>query len=671
MTIQQWPNEQAANRQLLYNYSINPKDELRRLLEACPSGLPASFIESVEWIAQQGDEISELERRMSDISKELELAEFPESVSLLMVLACAETLAKAPSLQTWQNVRNLTYHSWQLELWLFDIMMVCVEEKSGTKDSYIKLAKEIFERLDSFQLTSLSDSHNKEREQFRDAWNESSDKLEEIWWGLRWSSSMNYEEEFPLFKVLATLDVDEFLATVSQSRNPYLVNSVILAGGAFSKFSFWEKLAALAPTAFTVEGTWNASVMMPLLLVGARNQLLQAGHQISHFDTSDADVKNVMQEIADLTEAVIVILNKRQDALPLFARWSTWLMRQLLMKGIKDANNVHSSAVVDAALINAIGRKLKVRDVNPEPNPPSDAPAWEAWCYQAVLALQAHSGFIPTPDCKSFLNEWVLNLDDWAGKRGKQLRERANLIVTMTKDIPGDAVRFLAYPVAMSDSPVNFWIALWNDTHPLREIVEFGDADTLGDGDYKARGEAGQLLLLVFCIGLAILDQRVTQCASSHSHNEKDSVKLHAALALAVREMREIDDTLNREQWLQAVRNLAVRRLIWEHSATMGEKSGQPSVFSPADKPTFSDYLSAAKNDVMELLAVLQMTLLNESDQVIVLDKLHAASINLPKTIAIAKQLNAISPRKYPFDEVQFKLLSELATKHSVVKGDI
>lgn len=103
----------------------------------------------------------------------------------------------------------------------------------------------------------------------------------------------------------------------------------------------------------------------------------------------------------------------------------------------------------------------------------------------------------------------------------------------------------------------------------------------------------------------------------------------------------------------------------------MGEKSGQPSVFSPADKPTFSDYLSAAKNDVMELLAVLQMTLLNESDQVIVLDKLHAASINLPKTIAIAKQLNAISPRKYPFDEVQFKLLSELATKHSVVKGDI
>jgi hypothetical protein len=525
--------------------------------------------------------------------------------------------------------------------------------------------------VNSYHLTSLSDRHNKEREQFRDAWNENSEKLEEIWWGLRWSHSMNYEEESPLFQVLAALNVDEFLATVSQSKNPFLVNSAILAGGAFGKFSFWEMLAASAPSAFAAEGTWNTSVMMPLLLVIARDQLLQAGRHINHFDASEAEVEKVKLEISDLTEAVIVILNKRQDALPLFARWSTWLMRQLLMQGIKDANNVHSSAFVDAALIEAVGRKLKARAVNPQPDPPSDAPVWEAWCYQAVLASQAYSGFIPTPDCKSFLDEWAINLDDWVGERGKQLRERANLIVTMTKDIPGDAAHFLAYSVAMSESPVEFWIALWNDTHPLREIVEFGDADTSGDDDYQARGEAGKLLLLVFCIGLAILDQRVNQCASSHFHQEKDLAKLHEALALAVREMREIDDTLNREQWLQALRNLAVRRLIWEHRATKGGKSGQYSVFSPADKPTFSDYLCAAKNDVMELLAVLQMTLLNESNQLIVQEKLQAASIDLLEMVATVKQLNVISPRKYPIDKVQFQQIQELATKHFVVKDGI
>ena len=112
MTIQQWPNErEAASRQSIGNCSIDPKDGLRRLLGACPSGLPTAFDDAVKWIVQQGDDTSELERRMGAVSNELELVDFPESVNLLMVWACAETLAKAPSLQTWQNVRKLKYHS--------------------------------------------------------------------------------------------------------------------------------------------------------------------------------------------------------------------------------------------------------------------------------------------------------------------------------------------------------------------------------------------------------------------------------------------------------------------------------------------------------------------------------------------------------------------------------
>lgn len=655
MTIQQWPNErEAANRQSLGNYSIDPKDELRRLLESCPSGLSVSFDEAVEWIAQQGDDTSELERRMSDISNELELADFPEDVSLLMVWACAGALAKAPSLQTWQNVRKLKCHSWQLEHWLFDAMMVCAEDKTDTKDAYIKLAKEIFKALDSLQLTSLSDRHNKEREQFREAWNENSEKLGEIWWGLRWSHPMNYEEEFPWFQVLAALDFDEFLAVVSQSKNPFLVNSAIWAGGAFSKFGFWEKLAASVPTAFSDDGTWNTSVMTPLLLVIARDQLLQAGSHIPHFNASDAEMEKVRQEIADLIEVVVATLDKRQDVLPLLARWSTWLMRQLLMQGIKDANNVRSLVFVDATLIETIGRKLKEKGIKPQAESPVDAPAWEPWCYRAVLASHANNGFIDAPDSEKFLDEWSISLDDWASERGKQLRERASLIETMTKEIPGDAARFLAYPIAMSESPVDVWIGLWNDTQSLREIVEFGDTDASGD-EYQSRAEAGKLLMLVFCLGLAVLDQRASQCLAGNSAQTRDLARLHEALALAVREMREIDDTLNREQWLQAIRHLAVRRLIWEHRATEVEKNGRFSVFSSADKPTFSDYLSAAKDDVMELLAVVQMTLLNEADRNIVQDKLHVASIDLSKVIATAKRLNDVSDRKYPINEAQLR----------------
>lgn len=649
----QWPDERESDVQQQFgNRLIDTKDNLSRLLEACPSGLPPTFVEAVEWISRQGDDTSELARRMDHTSNVLKLMEFPESVNLLMTWACAEALAKTSSLQTWQNVRKLISHSWQLEHWLSDAMIVYVEHKPSAKDAYVKLAKDVFKALDNFQLASQSDRHNEERRQLRRAWNENREKLDEIWWGLR-GGSIDYEEGLPLFQVLEALDFDEFLAVLSQSTNPYLVHLAFWAIGVSTKFGLWERLAASAPLAFAADGTWNTSVSMPLLLVIARDQLLQAGSHILR-DASDADAEKVKQEIANLTETIVGILAKRQDALPLFARWSTWLMRQLLMEGLKDANNVCSPAFVDAALIEAIGRQLQGKAVNPEP--PSDAPTWEAWCYRAVLSSYANSGFIALPDCKNFLDEWMLNLDDWIGDRGKQLRERASLIVVMIKEMPSDAVRLLAYPIAMSDSPVDIWIGLWNDTQSLREIVEFGNSETSDSNEYQERDEAGKLLLLVFSMGLAVLDQRASQCLASSSHQARDLAKLHGALAFAVREMREID-ILNREQWLQAVRNLAVRRLIWESRDIDIEKDGKFPVFLPEDKPNFSDYLKAESNDAMELIDFLRMTILNGLDPDIVRNKLLGASIDLSVVIAIAKRLNIINSRKYPFDETQLRPL--------------
>ena len=655
MTIQ-WPSEREfINRQPIDGLSIDLKDEFRQLMEACPSGLPATFDDGVEWITLQGDDTSVLEQRMNAISNQLELADFPESVNLLMALACAEALAKTPSLQTWQNVRKLKSHSWQLEHWLSDAMIFCAEDEINTNDAYIKLIKEVFEALDIFQLKSQYDLQNKEREQFLNAWDENTDKLEEIWWGLRSRSEMNYREEFPLFQVLEKLDFSEFLAVVSQSKNPYLVDSVFFAVGGSSKFTLWKKLAISVDSAFTDDGTWNNSVAMPLLLVTARIQLLQAGSRIPHLNASDTEINNIKQEIFNLAKNVIKTLSDRQDAMPLFARWSTWLMRQLLVQETKDQNDVRSSAFVDAALVEEIGRNLQNKNIITKA--PADAPAWEAWCYRCVLASHAHSKFINPPDCKIFIDEWKIKLDEWSGKRGRQLRERASLIVTMTKVIPGDAAHLLAYPITTSKSPIDDWIKLWNNTQFLREIVEFGDTDDSESNKYKGSTEASKLLWLVFCIGLAILDQLVGQRSESDPSQQRLLAKLHEALALAVREMREIDYFLSREQWLQAWQHLAVRRVLWEDKGQQAEQNGGTSIFLFTDIPTFSDYLSAAKNDAIELLAILQMTLLNEVSPKIVIDKLHDAAINLDEAIATAERLNTIDPRRYPIEKSYFDLL--------------
>lgn len=518
MTLQ-WPSErEAANRQPLSVASFKTEQDFRQLLDACPECLPETFDETVNWVIQQGGDVIELEQRIAVVCGQANLQDFPDSTNLLMTWTCSVALAKSPSLSTWEKVKNLKYHSWQLEHWLVHAMMVQAEGHSDVHRAYIELAKVVFDELNRFALISKSEHKNQERTGAWAYWSECRDKLDEIWWGLRgWRDFMNYEEEFPLLCVFSELASDEFISIVSQSANPYLVNSMLLVsevGGFSPRFAQWEKFAIAAPVAFEADGKWNGSVLMPLLLVEAQQQLFQAGRDIPHFDATDSEIEETKKEIAGVVEAVVTTLSKRQDAMPLFARWSTWLMRQLLSHSEKDINDVRSAAFIDDALIEAIGRKLKNHSVIQVC--PSDAPVWEAWCYRCVLAAHANGGFIDPPDNADFLAEWAISSDELAGKKGQDLRERASLIVTMSKEMPGMAARSLAYPIVRLAFPTEAWIGMWNATHTLREIVEFGDADASND-EYHSRSEAGKLLLLVFRIGLAILDQRVAQCTSCDS----------------------------------------------------------------------------------------------------------------------------------------------------------
>ncbi|MDP1664169.1 MAG: hypothetical protein Q8L79_03505 [Methylobacter sp.] len=658
----QWPNErETANRQPIGDASFKTEQDFRQLLNVCPEDLPSSFDEAVHWVIHQGGEIAELEQRMNVVCNQIGLQDFPDSTNLLMAWACAVALARSPKLQTWKKVKNFNYHSWQLAHWLAHAMLVRAEGNSDARKAYINLAIEAFNALDSFELVSLSGRNNQERTGAWAYWSERLDKLDDIWWGLRgWHGLMNYEEEFPLFHVMCELASDEFVHVIAQSANPYLVHSVLLVTGvgAFSpRFAEWKKIAAKSPFAFEVNGIWNGSVLAPLLLVEAREQLLQAGRSIPYFDASDADVERVKQEIASITEAVVTTLASRQDALPLFARWSTWLMRQLLSHSVKDINDVRSAAFVDETLIEAIGRKLKNQPVIQVS--PSDAPAWEAWCYRCVLASHANSGFINPPDNIDFLSEWTISPDEWAKEKGRRLREHASLIVTMSEEMPGMAAHSLAYSIVRSESPTEAWIDMWNATHTLREIVEFGDADASND-EYHSRSEAGKLLLLVFRIGLAILDQRIAQCSSSDSLEARSQAKLHEALASAMLEMREIDDTLNRDEWLDAVRHLAIRRLIWEEQSPENQRPGRFPVFRLEDTPTFSDYLKAAKSDAIELLAVLQSVLLNDPEIPRLQNELKTASVNLSDVLGMVRRLNQYNPNKYPIDEKQLQRLEGL-----------
>ena len=219
-------------------------------------------------------------------------------------------------------------------------------------------------------------------------------------------------------------------------------------------------------------------------------------------------------------------------------------------------------AFADDALIAEIGcnfGEIPLLQANPD-----DVPLWEVLCYQCVLGSFAYNGHIQAPARDIFGNEGRLLPEDWVEHKGQLLRAHANLIVIMNKEIKGMSANILAYPIAQCCSPTEAWISLWNDAITLREIVEFGDSDAVKD-EYSSRSEAGNLLLLLFEIGLASFYQGSARSTDNKSSEARSLVRLFKELNSATCEMREIDSTLNHEKWLLIVQHLAIRSLNQRH----------------------------------------------------------------------------------------------------------
>jgi hypothetical protein len=658
----QWPSERLTEKRKVFaDSSFKTVDDFFSLLNVFSVGLPRDFDDITTWVAAKGGDLTELEQRIAPIIGTAYLQTYPDSHALLMTLVCAVALARTPSLQTWSKVKTFKSNSVLIEHSLAEAMMAYAKFSPSACNAYSLLAKEAFTALDNLTMASSFSHINKERTDALAYWNERTDKLEEIWWDLRgWHGLMNYEEELPLFQVFYNLEPDEFIRTISGSSNPYLVSALLFVAsiGAFSpQFSEWKRMIATAPTAFEDEGSWNGSVLIPLLLVEARNQLLQVQQNLHNSNLSPSERDEIKQEIINTAELIATTLAARHDASATFARWTPWLMRQILGQSEKEITDIKSTAFADGALIDVIGCKLKSSAL-PQASP-EDAPLWETWCYRCVLASFASNGHSQVPDWTSFGDEWKLSLEDWASTKGHCLRERASLITTLSKEIPGVAANLLAYPITQTPFPDKIWINLWNDAVTLREIVEFGDADASKD-EYSSRSEAGRLLLLLFRIGLAIFDQGAARSSNNNSPQARSLANLFKALNLATYEMREIDSTLNYDEWLATTQHLAVRRMIWESTSDNESASKNFQVFKVDDAPTIFDILAKAKSDVIELVAILQSLLLNSPDALKLKAILNSASIDFSNIVPSIRSLNQYHPRKYPIDETQLQKLEAL-----------
>ena len=279
MTIQ-WPSEQAYVEREYTNDFVDFYDELNRLLEICPLEFPDSFNKVVKTITQQDIEITELEQKIKVVSQILELNvnDFPNSVNLLIVWACAEALAKTPSRSTWERISKLKYYySPQFENLFYDVLILYTEINPDAKTAYIQISTDIFQA-------------------FEEKHDQRNITLEDIW------RSPHNVAEFQLFNILAILDLEQFIQVISKSQNPDLVNSALMSAGTYCNFNLWEKFVYNIPIAFSNDGRWHqSSITIPSLLTIARDELLRANNNLPYYDASAAEIEAVKKNIDDIS----------------------------------------------------------------------------------------------------------------------------------------------------------------------------------------------------------------------------------------------------------------------------------------------------------------------------------------------------------------------------------
>jgi hypothetical protein len=576
--------------------------------------------------------------------------------AMLSTTVCAWALAESPALTTWLKVRRIARDSWEIEHWLHEAMAAEVQRDRSVVNAYTTLATLLFKALENGGLKSGSDRHNQARDRNRAVWDAADYRLEELWWGLGNDDFMSYEEEMRVFGLLSEIAPGEFQQLIGGSRDPFLVDAALLGSGVgvFSpRFSRWAACVKDAPVAFAQDGRWIESVLLPLLLVHARNHLQSPGRQIPQYGADEAEAALLTGEVKELIQAVIDEIAEREDARPTLARWSTWLMRQVLASRESEFDDIRSHGFVDGALLEAIGKAIGGQI--PYLAAPEDAPPWEAWCYYCLRASFAYDGVTQSPSFKEFASQWKLAPEDWCNPKGRELLERASPHMSRD-DALNTSMQLLAFPLANTPQFAQEWRQLWENAYYLREVLEFGSEDS-GSTVRSDSSDASRLLLLLVGIGLACFDQVTARVEASTDSSSAGIADLHGAIAAAVKEALHIDDTIYLDRWRVMFQHVGLRRAIWD--AKFGAKLGC-DVFVDQETSTIHDYLSYLQGTPSDLVTFLHACLLNKVDADALRAELQEASVDLRACVETLQKLNRLRDRAYPMNSGSIRAIQVL-----------
>jgi len=274
-----WPIKLQSRQTLLIRV---PPEILFRDIDAAAiqqeqklENLVAEVIEACRMGSDPKDTMSKLSLLLDSSGFMEENGSFFNSTDLTLAIAFTKVLRTIPTASTWNYLWSLAWQVSSLEYTLLRVVTATGKEDQSFKSLFLEIASGVIKEAAAQPGRSLIQSKRAEYSQLREDWKQNP-SLTKIWRGLGEGDCLLFRDDYGVFGIAADLDLEAFMCLLSEFDNPFPILVALQAAQAGWSFSRWQRLLRLAPTAFNDNGNWNGSLIVPLLLVIARDQVLQS-----------------------------------------------------------------------------------------------------------------------------------------------------------------------------------------------------------------------------------------------------------------------------------------------------------------------------------------------------------------------------------------------------------
>lgn len=538
---------------------------------------------------------------------------------------------------------GLKYHSASLgRYWVGAVILACksnpefkVNLVSYAKQQVIKLDKQIAERYPvKAQLSWIWPQHYDRHNDLIDCFS-----------------------DWPWFDVLWQLESADFLRIIVECKSPYTVSGIFIWAGLSDNFQLWQQAMCAAPSAFTENGGWNGSFLLPMLLTEASQRLLESVSAYTGYPQQPLDLSEEL-EIKALIHDIATTISARKDFADLIRPWAIQLFNSMSnhLKNGSVEGQLYQAFLI--ALIEQLPSKHRLSEV-------ADSENSENWLYLSLLGWVVSNfpqASISFPNPERFVEQWQFNHhpeNSWLGIKGEKLLKVSREF--SYQELSSAHIEYLAVSLTFDqpEKTAKNWQKMWQGMHQLREAVKFNTPESKVFSVYS--NDAARLNYLLLSIGLAMLKQLDSMALRDGQWLETTINDLFTSLWQASFTLLRID-SFNKDKIHTIQLHLLLLRALWQKTAEQGQQ--QYALLNKTLTLTHVGLLQDLQSDVILLIESLPNYKENSIPEEWLKNELTVAGLSIQELLSTAEQMVALNTNRQRITEQSLDTLRRFLAKY-------